>query len=276
MAGEPWDPVERDRRYASAKRDGLTRLLTEGDSWFDYPPHPNIVDWLEAEGQWAIKRLEKSGDTVENMASNTNLAVLSRIAAKEKPVCILLSGGGNDLFVPIAERPDLKWIFRLLLDFDPNKTPAEHLNPVVWNIKLTEFRLAYSRLIGALGSFAPIIIHGYDYLIPSGERVKYDGFRLAGPWILPSMIARNIVDPLFQRLILIEMIDGFNQVLAALEGAFPTSVIYVDLRETLDPTQDWMNELHPTEQGFRMIEQKLARALRVRLPAVIQARTLNP
>ncbi|HYN82301.1 MAG TPA: hypothetical protein VES88_12425 [Gemmatimonadaceae bacterium] len=58
MAGEPWDPVERDRRYASAKRDGLTRLLTEGDSWFDYPPHPNIVDWLEAEGQWAIKRLE--------------------------------------------------------------------------------------------------------------------------------------------------------------------------------------------------------------------------
>jgi hypothetical protein len=276
MAGEPWDPVERDRRYASAKRDGLTRLLTEGDSWFDYPPHPNIVDWLEAEGQWAIKRLEKSGDTVENMASNTNLAVLSRIASRETPVCILLSGGGNDLFVPIPERPDLKWIFRLLLDFDPNKTPAEHLNPIVWNIKLTEFRLAYSRLIGALGSFAPIIIHGYDYLIPSGERVKYDGFRLAGPWILPSMLARNIVDPLFQRLILIEMIDGFNQVLAALEGAFPTSVIYVDLRETLDPSQDWMNELHPTEQGFRMVEQKFARALATRLPAVIQARAAIP
>jgi len=276
MAGEPWDPVERDRRYASAKRDGLTRLLTEGDSWFDYPPHPNVVDWLEAEGQWAIKRLEKSGDTVENMASNTNLAVLSRIAAKEKPVCILLSGGGNDLFVPIPERPDLKWIFRLFLDFDASKTPAEHLNPVVWNIKLTELRLAYSRLIGTLGSLAPIIIHGYDYLIPSGERVKYDGFRLLGPWILPSMLARNIVDPLFQRLILIEVIDGFNRVLAALEGAFPTSVIYVDLRETLDPTQDWMNELHPTEQGFRMVEQKFARALQNRLPAVIQARALSP
>jgi len=276
MAGEPWDPTERDRRYASAKRDGLTRLLTEGDSWFDYPPHPNVVDWLEAEGQWAIKRLEKSGDTVENMASSTNLSVLSRIASKERPVCILLSGGGNDLFVPIPERPDLKWIFRLLLDFDPGKTPAEHLNPVVWNIKLTELRLAYSRLIGALGSLAPLIIHGYDYLIASGERVKYDGFRVSGPWILPSMVAHNIVDPLFQRLILIEMIDGFNQVLAALERAFPTSVIYVDLRETLDPNRDWMNELHPTEQGFRMVEQKLAGALRIRLPAVLQARALTP
>jgi len=276
MAGEPWDPVERDRRYASAKRDGLTRLLTEGDSWFDYPPHPNVVDWLEAEGQWAIKRLEKSGDTVENLASNTNLSVLSRIASKERPVCILLSGGGNDLFVPIPERPDLKWIFRLLLDFDPSKTAAEHLDPIVWNIKLTELRLAYSRLIGALGSLAPIIIHGYDYLIASGERVKYDGFRVSGPWILPSMVAHNIVDPLFHRLILIEMIDGFNQVLAALERAFPTSVIYVDLRETLDPNRDWMNELHPTEQGFRMVEQKLAGALRTRLPAVLQARALTP
>jgi hypothetical protein len=276
MAGEPWDPVERDRRYASAKRDGLTRVLTEGDSWFDYPPHPNVVDWLEAEGQWAIKRLEKSGDTVENMATANNLGMLSRIATKENPVCILLSGGGNDLFTPIPERPDLKWIFRLFSDFDSSKTPAEHLNPIVWNIKLTELRLAYSKLIGALGSFAPIIIHGYDYLIASGERVKYDGFRVTGPWILPSMLAHNIVDPLFQRLILIELIDGFNQVLAALEGAFPTSVIYVDLRETLDPTRDWMNELHPTEQGFRMVEQKLASALRTRLPAVIQARALNP
>src|SRR5688500_1620122 len=276
MAGEPWDPIERDRRYASAKRDGLTRLLTEGDSWFDYPPHPNAVDWLESEGQWAIKRLEKSGDTVENMATSTNLSVLSRIATKEKPVCILLSGGGNDLFVPIPERPDLKWIFRLLLDFDPNKTATEHLDPVVWNIKLTELRLAYSRLIGALGSSAPIIIHGYDYLIPSGERVKYDGFRVSGPFILPSMVARNIVDPFFQHEIIRALIDGFNQVLAALERAFPTSVIYVDLRGTLDPNRDWMNELHPTEQGFRMVEQELARALRIRLPAVIQARAANP
>jgi len=276
MAAEPWDPVERDRRYASAKRDGLTRLLTEGDSWFDYPPHPNIVDWLEAEGHWAIKRLEKSGDTVANMASDTNLSVLRSIARREKPTCILLSGGGNDLFVPIPESSDLKWIFRLLLDFDSTKTAAEHLSPTVWDMKRTEIRLAYVRLIDALGSFAPIVIHGYDYLIPSGERAKYDGFRVSGPWILPSMRAHNIVDPSFQREILRVLIDGFNQVLEALERAFPTSVIYVDLRGTLDPNHDWMNEIHPTEQGFRMVEQKLAAAIRTRLPGVIQARALTP
>jgi hypothetical protein len=276
MPGEPWDPVERDRRYASAKRDGLTRLLSEGDSWFDYPPHPNTVDWLEAEGHWAIKRLEKSGDTVVNIASDTNLSVLSSIAKKEKTTCVLFSGGGNDLFVPIPESPDLKWIFRLLMDFDPSKTAAEHLNPAVWDIKKTEIRLGYVRLINALGPFAPIIVHGYDYLIPSGEKVKYDGFRVTGPWILPAMKARKIIDPAFQQQILHALIDEFNRVLLALEQAYPTSVIYVDLRGTLDPNRDWSNEIHPTEQGFHLVEQKLAAALRNRLPQVMQVRGGNP
>jgi hypothetical protein len=89
------------------------------------------------------------------------------------------------------------------------------------------------------------------------------------------MEARGIVDPVFQREIIVALIDGFNEVLAALERAFPTSVIYVDLRGTLDPDRDWMNELHPTEQGFRVVEQKLASALRNRLPAVLQARAAN-
>src|SRR6266550_8911707 len=78
MAGEPWHPIERDRRYSSAKKDGLTRLLTEGDSWFDYPPHPNIVDWLEAEGHWAIKRLEfdlehRLGSPIRSFAISSTL-----------------------------------------------------------------------------------------------------------------------------------------------------------------------------------------------------------
>lgn len=265
MPGEPWDPVERDKRYASAKRDGLIRLLTEGDSWFDYPPHPNTIDWLEAEGTWAIKRLEKSGDTVVNMASDTNLAILNLIAKREKPACILLSGGGNDLFLNIPERPKLRWIYRLLADYDPRKTAAEHLNPTLWDMKKTEIRLAYVRLINTLAPHAPIIIHGYDYLIASGEMVKYDGFHVSGPWIRLSMEARNIVDPAFQAEILRVLIDEFNDVLEALQRAYPTNVIYVNLRDTLDPHKDWMNELHPTEQGFHAVKNKLVRALHTRV-----------
>jgi len=55
MTGEPWDPVERDRRYASAKRAGLQRLISEGTRGFDTLP-PNIIDFLDGEGFMAIKR----------------------------------------------------------------------------------------------------------------------------------------------------------------------------------------------------------------------------
>ncbi|MBC7789819.1 MAG: hypothetical protein H7Z74_07720, partial [Anaerolineae bacterium] len=98
MPGEPWDPVERDRRYASCKRAGLRRLISEGDSWFDYPPHPNVIDFLDGEGIWGIKRFEKSGDTLENVAVEANLARIAAIAQREKSEAILLSAGGNDLF----------------------------------------------------------------------------------------------------------------------------------------------------------------------------------
>lgn len=272
MPGEPWEPEERRKRYRNAKRDGLRRLMTEGDSWFDYPPHANIVDWLESEGQWAINRLERSADTVENMTADVNLALLAAVAKKEKPECILFSGGGNDIFTPIPEAPELRWIYRALMDYNPSKSAAQHVNAIVWDEKTTELRRGYVRLIGALGAYAPIAVHGYDYLCATGEKVRYDGFRLAGPWILPSMKKRGILNPDFQSAILRVFIDEFNAVLAALERTYPASLIYVDLRGTLDRSRDWMNEIHPTENGFRMLEQKISDALLRRLPAVIEAR----
>ncbi|MEJ7758357.1 MAG: hypothetical protein WKF55_02070 [Gemmatimonadaceae bacterium] len=272
MPGEPWEPEERRKRYRNAKRDGLRRLMTEGDSWFDYPPHANIVDWLESEGQWAINRLERSADTVENMTTDANLALLAAIAKKEKPECILLSGGGNDIFTPIPEAPELRWIYRALMDYNSSKSAAQHVNAIVWDEKKTDIRRGYVRLIGALGAYAPIAVHGYDYLCATGEKVRYDGFRLAGPWILPSMKKRGILNPDLQSAILRVFIDEFNVVLAALERAYPSTTIYIDLRGTLDRSRDWINEIHPTENGFRMLEQKISDALLRRLPAVIEAR----
>ncbi|MBA3405127.1 MAG: hypothetical protein H0U13_10650 [Gemmatimonadaceae bacterium] len=272
MPGEPWEPEERRKRYGSAKRDGLRRLMTEGDSWFDYPPHANVIDWLESEGQWAINRLEKSADTVANMTTDANLALLAAVAKREKPECILFSGGGNDMFTAIPEAPDLRWIYRALRDYDPSRSAAEHVNAIIWDEKKTDIRRGYVRLIGALGEYAPIMVHGYDYLCATGVKVRYDGFRLGGPWILPSMKKRGIDDPAFQREVMRVFIDEFNIVLDALARSYPTVVLHVDLRGTLDPARDWLNEIHPTEDGFRRIEQKISDALLNRLPAVVQAR----
>jgi hypothetical protein len=268
MSGEPWDPVERDRRYASCKRAGLRRLVSEGDSWFDYPPHPNVVDWLDGEGFWAIKRFEKSGDTVDNMATESNLARIASFAKKEKPEAFLFSGGGNDLFTDIPEKPKLRWIWRALNQYDPQKTAAEHVNALAWDEKKTELRRGFVRVIGALSEYAPILMHGYDYLTASGEKVKYDGFRPSGPWILPSMQDRLIDDAELQQAILRILIDDVNEILAALANTYPESVIHVDLRGTLRPGIDWMNEIHPTEDGFHKVEERVRDALLDRLPAV--------
>ena len=212
MPGEPWDPVERDRRYASCKRAGLRRLISEGDSWFDYPPHPNIIDFLDGEGFWGIKRFEKSGDTLENIASDANLARIASTAQKEKPEAILLSAGGNDLFTDIPEKPLLRWIWRALTQYDPSKTPADHVDRLVWDEKKTELRQGFVRVISALSDYAPILIHGYDYLTASGEKCMYDGFHPAGPWILPSMRDRGIVDQDLQTAILRVLIDDVNEI----------------------------------------------------------------
>jgi metacaspase-1 len=272
MPGEPWDPVERDRRYASCKRAGLRRLISEGDSWFDYPPHPNIIDFLDGEGLWAIKRFEKSGDTLTNIAGEGNLVRITITAEKEKPDAFLLSAGGNDLFTEIPEKPELRWIWRALTPFDPAKTPAEHVNQLAWDEKKTELRQNFVRIISALSEHAPILVHGYDYLTASGEKCLYDGFHPAGPWILPSMRDRGILDSDMQAAILRVLIDDVNEILAALQGTYPDSVIHVDLRGTLRPGVDWMNEIHPTEDGFQKVEERFRDALLNRLPEVQRRR----
>lgn len=272
MPGERWDPIERDRRYAEKKRAGATRFITEGDSWFDYPPHRNVIDWLDAKDEYAFKRFEVSGDRVDNMVTDGNLAFLKAAAKKEKPAAFLFSGGGNDLFTKITEVPSLRWIYLAFRDFIPGGSARDHIDEAAWDTKKTQLRLGYVQLITSLGPIAPIIVHGYDYLVPNGLPVLYDGFRVAGPWILPALKKRKIVDENLQRKILHEVIDDFHFILESLQNRYPLTVLYVDLRKTLDERTGWLNEIHATEDGFKQISAKFDDAIRKRLPKLIKNR----
>jgi hypothetical protein len=75
-----------------------------------------------------------------------------------------------------------------------------------------------------------------------------------------------------QTAILSVLIDDVNEIIAALESAYPDSVIYVDLRGALRPGLDWMNEIHPTEDGFHKVEERFRDALISRLPDVQRRR----
>lgn len=272
MPGERWEPDERDRRYKAAKRDGRRRFISEGDSWFDYPPHRNIIDWLDSRGEYAFMRFEVSGDTVANMTTDANLAFLKAASKKEKPECLLFSGGGNDLFTRIPQFPALRWIYLAFRDFQPGASARDLIDEAAWDAKKTELRLGFVRLINAVGTLSPIVVHGYDYLVPNGKAVLYDGFRVAGPWILPAMKKRGITDETLQKAVLQELIDDFNRILESLERTYPATVLFVNLRGTLDPRTDWLNEIHAGEDGFDRISGIFADALDTKLPALIARR----
>jgi hypothetical protein len=272
MPGERWEPDERDRRYAEAKRAGRRRFISEGDSWFDYPPHRNIIDWLDSRNKYALMRFEVSGDTVAGMTTDANLEFLKAAVKKVKPEGLLFSGGGNDLFTKIAQFPAFRWIYLAFRDFEPGASARDLIDGAAWDSKKTELRLGYVRLINALGALSPIVVHGYDYLVPNGKPALYDGFRVDGPWILPAMKKRGITDEKLQKAVLKELIDDFNRILESLQRTYPATVLYVDLRGTLDPKTDWLNEIHAGEEGYKRISGVFADALDKRLPKLIARR----
>lgn len=257
---ERWQPAVREKRYKQRKNK-RPRLVSEGDSWFDYPPHPNIIDYIDDEELFAIKRFEQSGDTLHNMLDKIDKVVAA--IESEKPLCLLFSGGGNDVI-------EQGFIGKLFRQFDPNATPRAHLEPV-WAENLAKVETDFVLLIHRVGALVPIVLHGYDYMPPSNKGAKYDGFRVAGPWVQPAMIGKNITDETFQRAIVREMMDDFNGILVRLQQQFPLHLLHVDLRGMFTPA-DWLNEIHVKKSAFRRVAERFIDTLQTRLPKVLQDR----
>jgi len=259
---EPWDPAERNRKYRRRKKAGLLRLVSEGDSWFDYPPHTNVIDWIDATERFAIERFEQSGDTIHNMEATSGK--VADAVASEQPVCVLLSAGGND----VVEEAFMRNLF---VEHAPGLTPREHLDAHQWQIKLGQLSTDFLHFMDDLGEHVPIMAHGYDYMPPSNRGAKYDGFRIAGPWVLPAMVEKNITAATLQRAAVKEMIDDFNELLAKMQKKYPLHFIHIDLRGTFVESE-WLNEIHLKRSGFKRVAQAFIDAIDHRLPAVLQAR----
>jgi hypothetical protein len=247
-------------------------LVSEGDSWFDYPMHRNIIDHIDDLDRFAIARYERAGDTVIDHMGPT-LGALERVVRSERPVAILFSGGGNDIFVshPRVKEVKVRWLYRALNDYEAGATARDCINERVWRDKRDEIEREYREVIRRIGRHVPILAHGYDYLLPSGIKARYDGFRLGGPWIRPSLEVRQVPehaadpgDPLGRPLrerVIAHLIDDFNEMLERLEADNRDVFYHVNFREALDPVTQWHNEIHPTEAGFRILADRLVTRL---------------
>ncbi|MBM3105646.1 hypothetical protein IIE18_10890 [Pseudomonas sp. V1] len=252
-------------------------VVAQGDSWFNYLPGNDVVAWLDKISGYEIKNFATGGDTLENLVYGTEYRTGSwarktpeftevlQAITEHKPIFFLFSGGGNDIggdeFASFLNHADSK--------------PTDLLRVAyVDYIVFTVFKKAYEDMVAAVKKVSPnihILIHGYGRSIPTGLGVVNAGnFRFVGPWLRPSLTAKNITNPAVQLSLVTRVIDKFNEMLAQVAAGNP-NVHYLDLRPYVSPA-DWANELHLTREGFKRVAEVFEAKMDSLVPEKLQAR----
>lgn len=232
-------------------------LVSEGDSWFQYPILlEDTIDQLYGKG-FAVRSLDAAGDTLENMLKEREYIDAIR---ETRASIFLFSAGGNDALGGGNLRAHLR-------DFDPALTPAAHLLPSF--DQLLDHALAmYERVLREVEAEPGVvtICHGYDYVIPN-----------AGKWLGKPMESRGIADAEVQRGIAAEMIDRYNARLRRLVARFGDRAVHVDARRAVGNTlDDWHDELHPKNPGYGQVAERFAQAIDRAAPAAHAPRAVAP
>ncbi len=236
--------MRRRVRFDRMLADGYSGpvLVSEGDSWFQYPIKlEDTIDHLYAKG-YAVRSLDAAGDTLENMLKDHEYV---DAIGESKASIFLLSAGGNDALGGGNLRAHLR-------DFDPALSPAAHVLPSFE--QLLDHALAmYERVLRDVEALPGVvtICHGYDYVIPN-----------AGKWLGKPMLSRGIKDGTVQRGIAAHMIDRFNERLRQLVARFGARAIHVDARGAVGNTLAvWHDELHPKNPGYGRVADRFEKAI---------------
>jgi lysophospholipase L1-like esterase len=246
-------------------------IYAEGDSWFDkFTPIPlsgtNLLDAVRTPFVSGVVDVSHIGDEVGDMVRGHQAKQTSAMFKLFDFDAILLSAGGNDLKNLFAELFDSKAKAGTSMPdaFGPAdlrklaspETFDQFFDVVAANIqRFIDLRDKAGRERTRL---APLILHGYDYLQPrpAGAAV-FAGTRVGkGPWIYPALKEAGLSDAQMRSAADV-VIDELNKRLAALASP-ARGVYYVNHRGLLTPaapgtvgeSNDWTDEIHPTEAGF--------------------------
>lgn len=224
----------RNIKYRRMRRSGYSGpvVVSEGDSWFQYPVFLNdVIDNLSE--RYAIYSLGAAGDTLSNMLAEAEY--LSAIV-EENADYLLISASGND----VLGGGDIS---QLLLDYQGGMEVEDLIRADAVEQALQRIESGYARIINeAQNAHAgiKILFHGYDRPVP----------RRGGKWLGGPMASRNI-PPFMQREVAGLLIDRLNHRLSGLEDRFPRIVRHVDCRGHVgDNQRSWYDELHPRNPGY--------------------------
>lgn len=246
-------------------------VYAEGDSWFDkFTPIPlsgtNLLDAIRTPFLSAVVDVAHIGDEVRDMVRGHQARQTRAMFDLFAFDAILLSAGGNDLKNVFADLYAAKALAAEGLrsafqprDLDRLARPAsyaEFFDEVMRNIgRFVDLRNAAG---DPTTRAAPLFVHGYDYLQPrpAGAAI-FAGSRIGiGPWLYPPLRAAGL-DDAQMRAAADAVIDEMNRQLAQVIAPLP-NVHVIDQRGLLTPAApgttgsdaDWLDEIHPNEQGF--------------------------
>jgi endonuclease G len=239
-----WRRQQRYRRKIRQGWDGL-RIVSEGDSWFQYPLLlEDVIDQLFDD--YAILSFGAAGDLLQDMIRQDE--IVGAIEAEDSHAC-LISGGGNDVLGGGRLQEYLE-------PYSPGISPEEALNDRLATF-LDGIMERYESIFDRLTTRFPelhVFCHGYDYAIPDGGR-----------WLGRPMEQRGYQDAGLQRQIVAAIIDRLHVALAETAGPFDR-VHHVDCRGAVHATQ-WYDELHPTNDGYRTVASRFRAAINGQLPS---------
>lgn len=229
----------RSARFRRKLRRGYTGpiIVSEGDSWFQYPVIlDDVIDNLAK--PYAICSLGAAGDTLENMqAESEYLNAIER----EKANVFLFSASGNDV---IGEGN----LIRLIHEFEPGMEISDVIRRNAVEQTLAAIEASYQAIISEALNVNPrisILLHGYDRVLP----------RPNGRWLGKPLETRKVPRSLWPG-VAAALIDQLNEQMAVLESRFPGNVRHIDCRGYVgQAVVSWYDEIHPRNKGFRRVAE---------------------
>ncbi|MCR9121302.1 MAG: hypothetical protein NXH91_03430 [Phyllobacteriaceae bacterium] len=267
----------RNRRFQKRRAGGerLPVLVSEGDSWFQFPfLIDDVVDQLDS--RYLIKSLGAAGDTLSNMlAQQEYLGALRELQGDVR--AFMLSAAGNDVIG--ADANNVSALSKILRFGGSGNDPLEHINRDVFANVLGDVTDGYRAVIRSIRAepglkTLPILIHGYDYPFPypfidggTPDPRAMVIYAARDQWLGSAFKSKDIADPGLRREILRFLIDALYDTLQAIART-DSNVHVVNCRGTLTEPSDWNDEIHGTDAGFDKIAAMFERTLERLAPMV--------
>ena len=240
--------ARRHRAYKNRIAGGWQghRIVSEGDSWFQYPTSLlDIIDHLMVDH--AILSLGAAGDRLRDIQSQRE--ILSNLQ-REKASALLLSAGGNDLF-------DNGKMGQLVEAPFPGATAADLVGPV-FRTFLREVLGRYLEIFIRIHTALPrvhILTHGYSAAFPSDDR-----------WIAQPLTDRGVAKDIQHDVVKL-MLAEFNAGLVKLSKRpeFHGMIEHVDLTSIGTKRSEWHNEIHLNGPTAAKAAEKFRKVLARRL-----------